>query len=433
MSLGPELERLIAGLAPPAFEGTPARRTPSHVLYGGADRFAPDVVTKLGRIALATLDDHAASADDVAWLLGIPAERIEERRPLAESVYAAARAKLVNEPIEDLRVDFEDGYGVRTDDEETAHASRAGATLVALERRPLAIGIRVKPLDGRTGRRALGTLDAFVTSVVEHAKARGAALEDVWGSSFVVTLPKITSVDELGTLARALGLLEARHAIAPGTLGIEAMVETRQSLTLLDQLRAASDGRLRGVHLGSYDLTSSLGVEAPYQTADHPYCTATLLAMARVFGESDVSISDGATNVLPISRATDRAVAVAEVRRALALHIRQIQRSFRLGVTRGWDLHPAQLAARHLAVLGHYLEHEHAMAPRLAAFRAALARASTSASDFDDAATGRGLVRFFVRGHHAGAFSRARLEALGIALRDDARDVLDLLDTSPSA
>ena len=51
-------------------------------------------------------------------MLGLPDE-------LAEPVHDRVRAKLAREPVEDLRIDFEDGYGPRPDAEEDAAAARA--------------------------------------------------------------------------------------------------------------------------------------------------------------------------------------------------------------------------------------------------------------------------------------------------------------------
>ena len=85
-----------------------SKRQPVHTVYGGAHLFKADTARKLGSTALRALDEHAPDASTLAGILGIPT-------PLADRVYTRVREKLQREPVEDFRLDFEDGYGNRPD------------------------------------------------------------------------------------------------------------------------------------------------------------------------------------------------------------------------------------------------------------------------------------------------------------------------------
>src|SRR6201999_1187031 len=98
-------------------------RQPVHTCYVPADRVTGDVGAEWGAAALAALEEHAPRAGDFAALLGLPGE-------LAEAVHAKVVAKLSREPVEDLRIDFEDGYGARANEAEDSDAVRC-AELVA--------------------------------------------------------------------------------------------------------------------------------------------------------------------------------------------------------------------------------------------------------------------------------------------------------------
>lgn len=381
---------------------------PLHVLYGGAQRFQRDALAKLGGIAQKTL----------ATFVPGPAELASIVEPASEAHLATLHARLserlARQPIEDLRIDFEDGYGPHPDAEEDDDARRTARELRAAEREgalPRQIGIRIAPLDAEHTRRALRTLALFLFELGGAAPPAG----------FVVTLPKVAHASELATLHDALDELERELGWPAGSVRTEAMVELASMLRgpSLEALRAAGEDRLSSVHLGSYDLTASMGVAAPDQRADHPACTHALLAMQVAFADSHVAISDGATTRLPLARTSPPSEGDhAEVIGALAEHARNVRRALALGVHRGWDLHPAQLVARHAAVLDFHLRHEASMAARARRFFGAGARAVATGSAFDDAATGRGLARFFAQGVARGAFDAASLRAAG--LDDDA-------------
>ena len=98
------------------YPGPRPGRQPVHTAYLPADRFGPGLAAQWGRQALAALESlgagpGASSAD----AMGLPDR-------LAADVRSRVLAKLVTEPVEDLRLDFEDGYGDRGDGAEDADA-----------------------------------------------------------------------------------------------------------------------------------------------------------------------------------------------------------------------------------------------------------------------------------------------------------------------
>ena len=97
------------------------RRQPIHTVYGGAHLFKADTAARLGATALRVLDEYTPDAATLACGARHPAAASADR------VYARVREKLTREPVEDFRIDFEDGYGNRPDAEEDGHAESAAA------------------------------------------------------------------------------------------------------------------------------------------------------------------------------------------------------------------------------------------------------------------------------------------------------------------
>ncbi|HEX5695602.1 MAG TPA: phosphoenolpyruvate kinase, partial [Acidimicrobiia bacterium] len=220
------------------FPGERPDRQPVHTVYGGAHLFTAATAGRLGELALAALDRWLATPPDLASVLGLPDD-------LASQVHRLVTEKLQREPVEDFRIDFEDGYGHRPDDEEDGHArSAAGelATGMASGSLPPFTGIRVKSLSGELHRRSLRTLDLFLTAAVES----GGGLPD----GFTVTLPKIQDLEQVVVLSEALTELEQALGIEP--IPIELMVETPQTIIDRDGTAGvrkfvdAGQGRVRG-------------------------------------------------------------------------------------------------------------------------------------------------------------------------------------------
>jgi hypothetical protein len=309
--------------------------------------------------------------------------------------------------VEDFRLDFEDGYGHRDNAEEDGHAQSAATEVADAARAgtlPGFIGFRIKSL-GDMRERALRTTDLFL----------GRLLTDLGGrlpANFVVTMPKITDRTQVGRLVDHLGRLETAHGIPPGTLKMEIMIETPYSIfderggVALPAIVAEGRGRIVAAHFGAYDYTAALGITAAHQHMRHPACDFARHVMQVALAGTDVSLSDGATNVLPVG--TDPAV----IRRAWRLHYDDIRHSLVNAFYQGWDLHPAQLVTRYAAVYAFFLESIDAASARLRNFIAKAAQATLVDDVFDDEATGQGLLNFFLRALNCGAVEAPEIGAL---------------------
>lgn len=99
---------------PGAYHG----RQPAHTVYGGAQLFKAETARKMGETAIRSLEEYAPNASKLATALG------QKPGALWETVYERVVGKLRREAVEDFRIDFEDGYGTRPDDEEDTDAAR---------------------------------------------------------------------------------------------------------------------------------------------------------------------------------------------------------------------------------------------------------------------------------------------------------------------
>ncbi|HTD52343.1 MAG TPA: phosphoenolpyruvate kinase, partial [Thermoanaerobaculia bacterium] len=341
------------------YPGESLRRQPVHTVYGGAQVFKSDTAPKMGVLARRSLEDFASTPADFGRAIGLP-----ER--LAPVIYARVLEKLEREPVEDYRIDFEDGYGVRPDLEEDGHALSTAIEVtmgLAAGVLPPSIGIRVKPFNDEMQARSIRTLDLFVTQLVTDG---GRVPEN-----FVVTLPKVTGPEQVSSLAEILGALEKSLALPEGTLRLEIMVETPQSIVnergeiALLSLVEAGAGRCIAAHFGTYDYTASLNITAAHQHMAHPACDFARHAMQVALAGTGVWISDGATNIMPIPphRAGERTLTGREfeenrrsVHGAWKLHADHVRHSLVNGYYQGWDLHPAQLPTRYGALYSFFLE-----------------------------------------------------------------------------
>lgn len=403
------------------FPGDPADRQPVHTVYGGAHLFKMETAATLGTLATNFMREHLASPADAGAILGIADEH------LAHRVWERTVAKLEREPVEDYRIDFEDGYGSRSDSEEDVHAiSTAQAVVrgVGQSRFPPFIGIRIKPLTEVLRARAIRTLDLFLTTLLDEA---GRLPEN-----FVVTLPKITVPQQVAAFVKLLSVLESKYSLRPGALKIELMIETPQSIfdstgaLAIPKLLDAADGRCRSLHFGVYDYTASCNITAEHQSMVHPACDFARHVMQVSAAGRGVTLSDGATNIMPVPkyRAAPGAPLSPEqtsenrsvIQKAMRLHFDHVQRSLMHGFYQGWDLHPGQLPTRFAAVYAFFLQSFDPAAARLRNFVEKAAQATLVGEVFDDAATGQGLLNFFLRGINCGAFTEAEAAVTGVKL-----------------
>jgi citrate lyase beta subunit len=410
------------------YPGESGRRQPVHTVYGGAHLFRSDSANRLGSLARRSLDQFAPDFIAFARALELPgASQLADALPeqvhhdnkptwLAQTIYERVKEKLRREPVEDFRIDFEDGYGNRPDAEEDGHAESAAAEVAQGQVNgtlPPFIGIRIKPFNEELRTRSFRTLDIFVSTLAEKTEGR-------LPNNFVITLPKITIAEQVAALANLLGRLEGQNGLAEGSLKFEMMIETTQSIINhrgqinLPLLLAAADGRCVAAHFGTYDYTAGCNITAAHQHMLHPACDFAKNMMQVSFAGTGIWLSDGATNIMPVAphrQVEGGAALTAEqvdenrqvVHRAWKLHFDHVQHSLITGFYQGWDLHPAQLPTRYAAVYSFFLESLEAASDRLKNFVEKAAKATLVGDVFDDAATGQGLLNYFLRAINCGA------------------------------
>ncbi|MFE5506161.1 DUF6986 family protein [Amycolatopsis japonica] len=363
------------------YPGEPPGRQPVHTVYVPASQYKTRLVADWGKQALRVFGEHADQ-------LGLDAD-------IADRV----RTKLLTEPIEDLRIDFEDGLGRPGDEEEDAIALAAGRTLAVTGGTPF-VGIRFKSFEAATRRRGIRTLDLFLAGLLESGP-----LPD----GFVVTLPKVTAVEQVEVAADVMERLESAYGLAEGALRFEVQIETAQSIVDIDgtvavpRIIEAARGRCSGLHYGTYDYSAGLGISAEYQSMEHPAADFAKQLMQVSAAGTGVRLSDGSTNKLPVGDA---------ILPAWREHLRLVRRSLERGFYQGWDLHPHQLPTRFAATYAFFRE----------GFPAALGRLrdyadQTGRGVLDEPATAQALASFLLRGLDCGAvdtgelsFSRTELD-----------------------
>lgn len=399
----------------------------SGVLYGGAHLYKSTLHEKAGRIALATLETYGRDARTFGRVLGVTDGAI------AEALWEKLRARLAARPVDAICVDFEDGYGLRSDAEEDADALRVASELAAhvlgAAKAPAAyprVGVRIRALSPATSRRATRTLDLLLTTMLEETGG-------VVPRGFTVTLPKVTHPAQAATLSEMLTMIEEARAIARGAIGTELLVESPRALwaddgrVALPAIVSAAAGRCVAVHLGAYDLTASLGVPMSEQSLDHPYCDLARTLMITSLAGRGVDVVDGVTTALPVPKHKEgglplddaqREENTAAVHEGFRVHARNVTHALRMGIHAGWDVHPAQLPARFGALYAHYLTHRVEIAGRVSRFLEAATKAVRTGQAFDDAASAEGAFTFFARGLACGALDDADVTAAGLT-RDE--------------
>lgn len=374
------------------YPGDPGTRQPVHTVYVPADAFAADTVRTWGERALAALDEHAPDAEALSAALGVDATAVHDR----------VRAKLAREPVEDLRVDFEDGYGRRSDAEEDEAAARAAeltAASVADGSAPPFVGIRAKSMEAAVRDRGVRTLDVFLTGLMA-----GGGLP----AGLVLTLPKVTHAAQVTAMAEVAGEFEKAHGLDAGRLRFEVQIETTQAVLGPDgratvaRLLDAGEGRVSALHYGTFDYSAACGVAPAHQAPDHPAADHAKAVMQTAVAGTGVRLSDGSTNVLPVGPRE-------RVHAAWRHHHALVRRALARAYYQGWDMHPGHLPTRYAAVYGFYREGLDPAAARLAAY------AAGSGGDgpiLDEPATARSLAGYLLRATDCGAADTAEITGL---------------------
>ena len=408
------------------YPGDRPERQAVHTVYGGANLFKYNSAKILGERALETFRTYAPDYETFGNIFGLHGEG-QKNNPanLPYEVYKKVIKKLETEAIEDFRIDFEDGYGNRSNEEEDATATDAAMEVAKGMKEnslPPFIGIRIKPFTEEMKERGLRTLDIFVTTLVNETKGK-------LPENFIVMLPKVTIPEQVSTLVEMFEILEDELDLKKGILKMEMMVETTQSIMAADgtnplmQLMKASKGRCIAMHFGTYDYTASCSITAKYQEMDHPVCDFAHHMTKVALAHTGTWLSDGATNTMPIGPHRGDNMTPEQlqenretVHRAWKKGYDHIRHSLWNGFYQGWDLNPAQFPMRYTAVFAFFLESYDDAVARLKTFVDKAARATLIGDVFDDAATGQGLLNYFLRALNSGAITEEEVLATGLTL-----------------
>lgn len=433
------------------YPGDKPDRQPVHTVYGGANLFKSDTCIKMGDIALKSLQTYSPDFITLAKVLKFEgsdklpgdekkadklikkldkmeeAERRQHPAWLSYTIYSKIIHKLQTEAVEDFRIDFEDGFGNRPDDEEDATAiNAAGELAMGMNEKTISpfIGIRIKPFTEDLKNRGVRTMDIFLTTLLERT---GGRLPD----NFVVMLPKVTIPEQVTTMVRFFEIIEKKNNIAPGTLKMETMVEATQIImddegkNPLMKIIRAGEGRLIAAHFGTYDYTASCGITAKYQTMAHPVCDFAHHMTKVALGGTGIFLSDGATNVMPVApHRNDKLTAKQlkenrqSVHNAWRIGYNHSMHSLINGFYQGWDLNPAQLPMRYAATYNFFLSSINDATHRLKTFVDRAAISTLTGDIFDDAATGQGLLNFFLKAMNCGAISEEEATATGLTIEE---------------
>jgi len=418
-----------------AYPGARPARQPVHTVYVPADRYQAGLAHEWGRQAVQMLE----GAGGMTALL----ECAEVPVHLHEAIAQKVHAKLTTEPIEDLRIDFEDGYGDRgaAEDDDVAAAAQQLRTELDAGRATPFVGIRMKSLEASTRERGLRTLEAFLTSL-----AGSGPLPE----GLCLTLPKVSAPAQVEAMSKVCAALEQALGLPAGRLRFEVQIETPQAILGADGVATvarmvhAGAGRVSALHYGTYDYSASLGVAGAYQSMDHRSADHAKSVMQLAVAGTGVWLSDGSSNMLPVG-------SPEQVRTAWARHAGLVGRSLESGFYQGWDLHPGQLLTRFAATYAFYRRDAEDAVRRLGAYlareqgteghggvldegavldevldeRAALDEGAVLDQEavLDEPATARALAWFLLRGLDCGALDDAdlagleRTELLGLAGR----------------
>jgi citrate lyase beta subunit len=362
------------------FPGERPGRQPVHTCYVPADAITADLPRQWGARALAVLPEPA----ELAEVAGLSVELAAEVRP-------RVAAKLAAEPVEDLRIDFEDGYRGADEDADALAAARQVSAWLAAGLAPPGLGLRIGSLDApATRERGLRTLDLFLSELAELPPG------------FVVTLPKVTAREQVEVFVAVLAALEDRLGLPQ--IPFEIQVETAESIVdedgriAIPGFLAAGAGRVRGLHFGTYDYTASLGLPAAAQHLAHRACDFARHVMQVSAAGTGVWLSDGSTNILPIG-------SPEQVRHGWRTHAGLVRRALEHGYYQGWDLHPHQLVTRYATVHAHYRTALPEVLPRLSAYLD-----GTAGSVADEPATAHALAGVVRRALACSAATPAEVE-----------------------
>ncbi|WP_454175240.1 DUF6986 family protein [Gordonia sputi] len=388
-TLGADVRRSVEELLAPVDDDLaahyPGDRTdpqPVHTVYVSAADVDEQTPQSWG-------DEALRIADAASGVLGELAD---------DDVVGIALERLRTNPIEDLRIDLEDGYGWRPDATEDADARRAGETLAAWTRQrphaPRSAGVRAKGLGAVERSRGLRTLELVLDAA--------GGIPD----GFVFTVPKLRDVRQVDAVNLLCAEFERVHGVPVGSLRFELQIEIPQAILGKDGRATVAEAvhrgvpRLSGLHYGTYDYSAACGIVSAQQSLAHPVADHAKNVMQAAAAQTGVWLSDGSTQVMPTG---DDAQVAAALRRHHSLVLRSLER----GYYQGWDMHPGHLITRWAAVTGFY--------------RSAMPTAVTRLQSYferrggdvvDEPATAMSLALVVGRGLAAGAFTEDEVTAI---------------------
>ena len=380
-------------------------RQPLHTVYGGAHLFKADTARRLGERALSALEEHGAPAEfGAAFGLDVDAALARTIRDRVAAKLGGSRSRI------------------------SASTSRTGTAIgpmpkrmVTPRRRPpkwradIAKACCHRASASGSSRsaasrgRAIRTLDRFVTTLASEAGQMP--------TNFVVTLPKITDAEQVSALVDRLEGLERKLDLPAGTLRLELMIETTESVLgprgecAIPGLVEAARRRCRGAHFGTYDYTASCQITAAHQHMTHPACDFAKHMMQVALASTGVWLSTAPPTCcrsVTRRRCAPRGACMGRTcaSRSSAASIRAgtfIQHSF-----------PASTQP-----CTFFLEGLDAASTRLRNFVDKAAQATVVGEVFDDAATGQGLLNYFLRALSSGAITEAEgVERSGLTIEE---------------
>jgi citrate lyase beta subunit len=363
------------------------------------DRAAQPVHTAYVSAAVAAVETPADWGAGALELAGRHAETLAELDP--HGVRPRVLRQLGTSPIQDLRLDFEDGYGWRADTAEDADARNAGRTLRALSTCPDAhqvLGIRIKGLTSGHLRRSVRTLELVLDGAAGIPPG------------FVVTIPKFRALPQVAAALQLFDELERAHGLPTGSLRFELQIESPQAVIGADgaaplaQAIALAGERCVALHYGTYDYSAACGIAAEYQSLEHPVADHAKAVMTVAAAQTGVWVCDGSTQVIPDGSHEQQ---VAAIRR----HHRLVTRALEHGYWQGWDMHPGHLVTRWLATYGFHRRALAVAGPRISAYLRQQTSQQTGGI-VDEPATAQELATGLIRGLDCGAYEDGELVAV---------------------
>lgn len=362
---------------------------PIHVVYGGAHLFKAETIKKLESIALKSFEENIPHVKTLDKIFNV-------QHP--EKIYSLVHQKLKQNSIEDYRIDFEDGYGVRSDQEEDLDSIKV-ANILANNAFHHRIGIRIKSLSPQQKKRSLRTLDIFFKNYFKQKKSLP--------ENFVITLPKVENKKQTIAFQKMIQQYETKYKLKKNSIKIELMVETPALLPHLKEVVQSLKGRCQGVHFGTYDYTSLLNIVAHEQTMTNPVCDYAKHVIQTTLFDTSIELSDGATTLMPVGGQD-------QIIEAYTLIFKNIKHSLKTGWYQGWDLHPSQIPVRYIALFDFLLNSKEQMLKRLESFLNQEAQANLLGNVFDDEASAKGILNYLMIGLKCGAILESDLSPLGI-------------------